>query len=225
VGGPARGGWYQVREGRWGRRYYWSRGYFVPHVDGLGAPGMLFVLSCKACQRLTWFMLNQATLDRGPDVKQCDAADNCWSSSSAGELDFLETAFWEPAFYNQSMPDGAPNPNRNNSRMYATAYNGAGRCFPVNKGPRSPTGSYIPSKAAGGECSANYFQDDGRPHVYAAVVDRRGMTVYRDPDWAGLGAFQAAPVLTQARPAKPLDLSPPCDGMVRRPLRPFRRPF
>eukprot|EP01046_Picozoa_sp_COSAG06_P102966 COSAG06_NODE_49134_length_327_cov_0.973684_1_plen_56_part_01 len=26
------------------------------------------------------------------------------------------------------------------------------------------------SKAAGGECSANYFQDDGRPHVYAAVV-------------------------------------------------------
>ena len=34
---------------------------------------------------------------------------------------------------------------------------------------------------AGGICSTNYFVDDGLPHLYAAVVDRRGEQVHCAP--------------------------------------------
>ena len=129
--------------------------------------------------------------------------DNCWGSGSAGELDFLETSFWDPALYNVTTPAGRPNPNQNNSRHYVTTYNGAGHCFPVNKGVQVEA-SLQPPFAAGGMCSNNYFVDDGEPHLWAAVVDRRGVTVYRDPDWPGLTATSPpASKLTDAAPAKP----------------------
>lgn len=191
--------------------HYWNRGYYTPHVRGLAPPGMLFVLSCKICSRFTWFALNQATLDRGPGYATCAPTnDNCWGSGSAGELDFLETGFWEPAFYNNSQPDGSPNTNRNNSRLYVTSYNGAGRCFPVNKGNANVDDRFIAAKAAGGACSSNYFVDDGQPHMYAAVVDRRGSTVYRDPVWKGLNQTHAATLLEASAPEPPEVLAPPC---------------
>lgn len=191
--------------------HYWNRGYYTPHVQGLTPPGMMFVLSCKVCSRFTWFALNQATLDRGPGNPTCAPTyDNCWGSGSAGELDFLETGFWEPAFYNNTQPDGSPNTNRNNSRLYVTSYNGAGRCFPVNKGNANTNDMFIAAKAAGGACSSNYFVDDAKPHLYAAVVDRRGSTVYRDPVWAGLNRTHAAAILEASAPEPPEVLTPPC---------------
>ena len=195
-----------------GGAHYWSHGYYTPHTPGLAPPGMLFVISCEVCSRFTWFALNQATLDRGPDIPTCSTVDNCWASGSAGELDFLETGFWEPAFYNNTTPDGGPNPNRNNSRLYATSYNGAGRCFPVNKGNNDPNNQFISAKSAGGACSSNYFVDDGLPHLYAAVVDRRGTTVYRDPVWGGLNRTSAARVLRSAAPEPPTVRTPPCNA-------------
>lgn len=196
----------------------WTRGAYTPGVPGLGPPGMLFVISCQVCSQFAWFMVNQATLDRGPDPgkQQCAMKqDNCWSTASAGEIDFLETGFWDPNSYNTSRPDGSPNPNLNNSRHYVTGYNGAGRCMPVNKGiAGTQTGVDNPPKDSGGLCSNNFFVDDGQPHVYAAVVDRRGATVYRDPDWTGLEATTAAPVLQNAQPKKPKVLTPPCNAGV-----------
>ena len=190
----------------------WTRGVYMPNVAGLGPPGILFVISCKVCSQFAWFMVNQATLDRGPDHAKptCSPQQgNCWASASAGEIDFLETGFWDPNSYNTSLPDGSPNPNLNNSRHYVTGYNGAGRCMPVNNGIKAE-GSVLPPKDAGGICSTNFFVDDGAPHVYAAVVDRRGATVYRDPSWLGLTATTAAPTLEHAAPAKPERLTPPC---------------
>lgn len=103
----------------------WNRGAYMPGVLGLAPPGMLFVISCKVCSGFAWFVLNQGTLDRGPDNSTCtsgNTSDNCWTSASAGELDLLETGFWDPAFYNTSNPyTGKPNPNRNNSRLYLTS--------------------------------------------------------------------------------------------------------
>lgn len=124
---------------------------------------------------------------------------------------FLETGFWEPALYNNSVK-GRPNPNLNNSRHFVTSYNGAGRCFPVNKGQQGTQKGDLPPKDAGGACSNNYFVDDGQPHIYAAVVDRRGATVYRDPVWPGLAPTTADAVLAHAHPPEPpADLQPPCE--------------
>ena len=194
----------------------WTRGAYTPGVAGLGPPGMLFVISCQVCSQFAWFMVNQATIDRGPDAGKGQCAmtgDNCWGTASAGEIDFLETGFWDPNSYNTSFPDGTPNPNLNNSRHYVTGYNGAGRCMPVNKGVKGDRkGIDDPPKDAGGICSTNFFVDDGKPHVYAAVVDRRGATVYRDPDWAGLEPTTAAPVLQVAQPKKPKIITPPCNA-------------
>ena len=131
-------------------------------------------------------------------------------AGSSGEIDFIETAFWDPALYNNSLPDGSPNPNRNNSRFFVTSYNGAGRCFPCFSGV-TRNGSLQPPRDSGGMCSNNYFVDDGLPHMYAAVVDRRGATVYRDPVWSGLAAQTAAAVLSASAPERPDRLRPPCN--------------
>ena len=193
----------------------WNRGVYIPGVAGLGPPGMMFVISCEYCREFSWYMLNQATLDRGPSAATCQQdlskqEDNCWASGSAGEIDFLETAFWDPALYNTSQPDGTPNPNRNNSRLVVTSYNGAGRCFPSFSGV-TPHGSLQPPRDSGGMCSNDYFVEDGKAHMYAAVVDRRGATVYRDPDWPGLTKHTASMVLVSGAPHKPDQLRPPCN--------------
>jgi hypothetical protein len=60
-------------------------------------------------------------------------------------------------------------------------------------------------------CSNDYFVEDGKAHMYAAVVDRRGATVYRDPDWPGLTKRTASTVLASGAPYKPDQLSPPCN--------------
>lgn len=43
------------------------------------------------------------------------------------------------------------------------------------------------------------------------MVDRRGVTVYRDPEWSGLSKRKANSRLHQSAPKKPAKLSPPCD--------------
>ena len=68
------------------------------------------------------------------------------------------------------------------------------------------------AKSAGGACSSNYFVDDGLPHLYAAVVDRRGTIVYRDPVWGGLNRTSAARVLHSAAPEPPTVRTPPCNA-------------
>merc|ERR1719498_309650 len=102
----------------------------------------MFAISCQRCSGFAWFVLNQGILDRGPDKPTCanpgGGTDNCWSSASAGELDLLETGFWDPAFYNTSLANGTINPNTNNSRLYLTSSQGAGRCLPVNNGVKNP---------------------------------------------------------------------------------------
>jgi hypothetical protein len=193
----------------------WDRGAYMPQVRGLGPPGMMFAISCQQCSSFAWFILNQGILDRGPDKPTCanpgGGTDNCWTSASAGELDLLETGFWDPAFYNTSRPDGAPNPNRNNSRHYLTSSQGSGRCLPVNNGVVNPQDKLKAAHGAGGACSNSYFVDDGQPHLYAAVVDRRGVTVYRDPEWAGLTPTTAQAVLGASAPARPHKLGAPCE--------------
>ncbi len=61
---------------------------------------MLFVLSVNRIWNMAWYMLNQLTLDRGPDdflwypSEFCSQTNqNCWAAGNAGEIDFLESAW------------------------------------------------------------------------------------------------------------------------------------
>jgi hypothetical protein len=49
-----------------GGSVFWSLGYYPAGVPGIGPPGALFVLSTEEWWGGTWYMLNQDTLDRGP---------------------------------------------------------------------------------------------------------------------------------------------------------------
>jgi len=172
----------------------WEFGYYYPQVTGVGPPGMLFVISVQKFKYAAWYILNQATLDRGPanSNPNCNG-DNCWADGSAGEIDFLESPFWDS--YIQTHPDLY-------NRLYATAFNGAGRCFP-NQG--------VPAGCSGGEQTTSYFWGDDNPHIYAAVVDSVGVTIYRDVEWEGLTQFTASSQL-QTRPSSPpVCNQPPCD--------------
>ena len=122
-------------------------------------------------------------------------------SNRRWQIDFLETGFWNNDTYE------APLTGRNNSRHFVTSYNGAGLCIPANNG--MPPAGGVPPKASGGLCSNAYFVDDGEEHLYAAVVDRRGTTVYRDPDWTGLRQASAAATLPRA-PGMPEKVGGPC---------------
>jgi hypothetical protein len=65
----------------------WNRGVYKPGVAGLGPAGMMYVISCEYCREFAWYMLNQATLDRGPSAATCKEdlskqEDNCWASGA-----------------------------------------------------------------------------------------------------------------------------------------------
>ena len=49
-----------------GGSVYWSLGYYPTGVRGIGAPGVMFVMSTEDWFGGTWYLLNQLALDRGP---------------------------------------------------------------------------------------------------------------------------------------------------------------
>ena len=68
---------------------WWSWGYYPSGIEGVGPPGMLFVLSVERIWNMAWYMLNQVTLDHGPDewypLDNCSQSnDNCWAAGNAG---------------------------------------------------------------------------------------------------------------------------------------------
>jgi hypothetical protein len=191
----------------------WDIALFPYNTTGLKPPGMMFVFSGRL-QGAAWFILNQATLNRGPNKPTCTSEFNCWSTGSAGEIDFLE---FPNLFGGQKHAD-----TESVKKMWATSYNGAGRCFnqnigqgaychpdgfcganslPVGSGPnRSYYTNYF-SQGGGGPYSLySYNYDDGEEHLWVAVVDFRGTTLYKDPNFPGLTPYSAAAQLTQLAP-------------------------
>jgi len=173
-----------------GGSVYWSLGYYPAGVKGAGPPGVMFVMSTEEWWGATWYLLNQLTLDRGPGVgypsSGCSVTnDNCWASGNAGEMDFLEPAWNNPAAANDDY-----------RQAFATQNNQVGRCF--NGGVNG-----------GGFGSQNYLltSSPSAPEavVYVAVVDSAGNYIYRIPAakassiWPGIGqktinaSIQAAP--------------------------------
>jgi len=173
----------------------WEAGVYVPNVPGVGPPAMLFVLSVEKFLYAAWYILNQSILNRGPaSANPACGGDNCWADGSAGEIDFLESPFWDT--YYQENPSLY-------SRLFATSFNGAGRCFPnQNK----------PAGCSGGDQTTSYFMGDDAPHIFAAVVDGKGVTIYRDTPWTGLTNSTAASSLPSRPSSPPSCNTPPCDS-------------
>lgn len=223
-------------------------------TNGLGPPGMLFVLSAKQFAWSAFYVLNQITVNRGPGGEKFP--DNCWSSSS-GEFDLIESPFWADVI----IPE---------NRLYLTTTADSGRCLPAAKnippafaktcnsapccqqcacgnasgkicygnpsdigyqamgcqhedhpeplgpnqtvftvdGSNTTCGNHFGAVAGGGDSSAYFVQpnlDGDVPMMYAAVIDRDGVSMYRwpadrDDVWPGLDPWTPDATLTTTRP-------------------------
>lgn len=189
----------------------WSWGYYPAGVKGVGPPGVLFVLSVESVWNVAWYMLNQVTLDKGPAItypsdKCPHGSDNCWASSNAGEIDFLEAAW--------TVDAGATDQFR---RLYATQWNQIGRSFIGESGSTcNADGGWFSNT----EASNNYFlgtkPNQSDPYIFAAVVDKIGTFIYRIPSsqsdtiWPGLSRKTAACSLSSRPTQMPGNSGPPC---------------
>lgn len=200
----------------------WGTGYYPRNVLGAGPPAFMAVLSLDRAYNFAWYLLNQVALDRCPDCSKPNCRlqggseqggiANCWGDppgAESGELDLLETPFWSCKGFPELCDD------RGYGRMYVTVSNSKGFCNPMLNGNYS---EYGPAFGMGGHGTTNFF-DAGdtasapaaQGHLYAAVVDAAGVTIYRDPDWPGLTPDKAAPILSHLRPASaPESASAPC---------------
>eukprot|EP00041_Stephanoeca_diplocostata_P015178 m.288066 g.288066 ORF g.288066 m.288066 type:complete len:506 (-) comp19954_c0_seq4:193-1710(-) len=188
---------------------FWGLGYYAAGVPGVGATddtgssgAAMFVMSTEEFWGATWYMLNQLTLDRGPEIAYpqqgcAHGNDNCWASGNAGEMDFLEPA-WNRFYPNTSSAEGY-------TQSYSTQWNQIGRCF--NGGINS-----------GGFESRNYLltapENAPEPIVYVAVVDSVGNYVYRIPAakaesiWPGISRKTITSKLQHAPSLRPASVNP-----------------
>jgi len=178
----------------------WDAGLKEQHAtEGYGPPGFMVVLSADKFDNAALYMLNQATLDRGAAAQNPACPDNCWNAPNhAGEIDLLEPPLWNNV---DSCPHvGATVSGVPYDRWYVSTYNSSGACFPTPLGGRG----------GGGAKSQSWIANDGKPHLFAFIVDQRGLTVYRDPVWAGL-PMKGPPANTlSARPDQaPTHTTPP----------------
>eukprot|EP00760_Papus_ankaliazontas_P027742 PhM_4_TR342/c0_g1_i1/m.20109 len=175
----------------------WDIALFPYNTTALKPPGMMFVFSGHM-RGAAWFLLNQATLNRGPNTPTCRTSHNCWSTGSAGEVDFLEFPNLFGPYNNEGWDPDA------RRKMWFTSFNSAGRCFNQNtwKGTWcNPEGfcganpiyganesfytNYFMQGAGAQYSLYNYNYDDGKEHVWVAIIDFKGMHLYRDPDFGG----------------------------------------
>lgn len=163
---------------------------------------MMFVLSADKAFNFAWYVMNQATLDRGPvnpyPAEQCpDGNSNCWASDNSGEWDLLESGWTGADFAG----------NQDYDLLYATTNNqgAVGRClFPWSGVQGQGTGGF-------GSCKVTRGSKPGttQPLVFVGVIDKLGTYVYSMPaadaekHWPGLSRTQAATSLAAAPVTEP----------------------
>lgn len=199
----------------------WSAGFHPVDVEGVGylsdyktnnlsglSKGIMFVLSTKKSYNFAWYMLNQATLDRGPGSPNCYFNNryysNCWASGNAGEIDFLESAF------------AAENGDIDNyRRLYLNNFNQFGRCFPGMLGQL--TGGWGSNwERSSMMLGSDPFlkQNETKEYIFVAVVDKIGTWVYRIPGenssniWKGMYMNHIDDELSAAPTIPPVDFQP-----------------
>ena len=172
----------------------WGYGYYPAGRTGVGAPAFAFILSVEKIFNVAWYMVNQATLDRGPakqmgatilektglsqeEAAGVDKATNTWGSARSGEWDILESTMLAQ---NKSQ-----NPDYLN--LYAnTALNEGsnGICLHHGNGDseNSQSGGWFTQKYF---VSDNYKKNESNPRVFFVIMDTNGTTVFQIPTYDG----------------------------------------
>jgi len=201
----------------------WGNGYYPAGRGGVGGDGkaFAFILSVEKMFNMTWYILNQATLDRGPsgplavqalaekaqeclgidpakaDVASMVKAGNTWASARSGEWDILESPMFGP------FPKGsASKEDVDYLRLYSNTSTNEGSVGGFMQWSVGPDG-----KQAGGWFSTKFFtadgpEDVGVPRVFFCIIDRNGTTCFQIPTgdghpayWPGISRTRAAPTL------------------------------
>jgi hypothetical protein len=154
--------WLRVQPGG---EFGFDYGLYTPDSTGVSFPGMLFVLSAQRFQNASWSILNQSILRRGParanpKCQREEMLTDCRRDPTAGTRFAVLSPLSEDSHYFSTGVISSPGPS----------------CLPINKGGAS--NPMYPSKPI--------FESDSSPHLYAAVIDQDGLTVYQDPVWDGL---------------------------------------
>jgi hypothetical protein len=186
----------------------WNQGYYPAGRSGVGAPGMLFIISVNKIANSCWYVLNQSDLDRGPQNSMpsplCNYHGNTWECNNSGEFDFVEPI----------CAGGAPkNPNEFKKGFTTAAYNEGqnSRCLFWSQGKYGNGGG-------GWGNSSKYFtvDVDGDPEIsriFVGIVDQMGMRVYQIPGnnpekyWSGIRVKSADMTLKPFPNMKP-NISP-----------------
>jgi hypothetical protein len=173
---------------------FWKYGWYPAGVGdegSVGPPAMMFILSTQKCWNMAWFIMNQATMDRGPDIgyPNCPGG-NTWACANSGEWDLLESS-WSQTGLDE---DGSY------SNLFATMTNGgaAGRSLWPSYG-KNRTG-------VGGFQKPCYIKGEkNKPQIFVAVIDKIGVYIYNLPldksntIWPGINSKTVVDTL----PAKP----------------------
>lgn len=161
-----------------GGAVFWKYGWYpggLSEEQGVSPPAMMFVLSTEECWNMAWFIMNQATLDRGPDKHypsdKCPNGinQNTWACANSGEWDLLESSWSVTGFDEDGSYDN----------LYSTLTNAgnAGRAlwpsYGTNPKARSPIGNFS---------SPCYIKgSNNSPQIFVAVIDSIGCYVYYLP--------------------------------------------
>lgn len=160
-------------------------------VLGVAPPGMLFVMKNTGTvnDQFSWYVLAQRTINLGaspPWCMNCQSDTNCWGDENNPSLPRAgEIDILEGLFYGP----GKVNINAINS----------GGCM---------------MKPAGAVGETNMFTAPIDSPLFAAVVDKRGVTAYIDPVWEGLTDTTAAATLPHAPASAGKTVFIPQGGLV-----------
>ena len=177
-----------------GGAYFWKYGWYPAGVGdegSVGPPAMMFILSTEKCWNMAWYVMNQATLDRGPanPYPNCNGG-NTWACANSGEWDLLESS-WSQTGLDE---DGTY------SNLFSTMTNqgAAGRSLWPSYG-KNGTGS-------GGFQKPCYIKGEkNKPQIFVAIIDKTGVYIYNIPVdksntiWPGINRK----TVTDTLPARP----------------------
>ena len=194
----------------------WGYGYYPAGRTGVGAPAFAFILSVEKIFNVAWYMVNQATLDRGPankmgkDILQIAglnsteadgvyAAGNTWQSARSGEWDILESTMLAQDPKDIKKP--VLNPDYLNLYSNTAVNEGSnGICLHHGNGDisskdDSQSGGWFTQKYF---VSDNYIKNESNPRVFFVIMDANGTTVFQIPTydgapeyWKGIGRKSA----------------------------------
>ena len=183
----------------------WGAGYYPAGREGVGPPAFAFIFSVERVFNIAWYMLNQATLDRGPaytaldlpqdqwkeclnvDPSKVNAADlraasNTWFSARSGEYDILESP----------MLGGNPqSPFQNDEYMllYSNSSVNAG-----SNGMFMQWSGGDDGRQGGNWYNPKFFRADypngtASPRVFFCIMDKNGVTAFQIPTYEGAPVY------------------------------------